>query len=209
LTQQFTAIGTYSDGTTKDITASVIWISGDTRVATIAVGGLATCGDVGTVGITASSGGVTSSPGSLLTCTVQIYIADSSNDRIVRIDDLGGTNWTTFGIYGTGANQFIVPRGVFVDTAGKIYVTDAGNNRIVRIDDMSGANWTTFGTLGAGTNQFVFPSSVFLDTSGKIYVTDHSRVVRIDDLSGTNWTEFGTLGSGVNQFRAASKIFVR
>jgi streptogramin lyase len=36
----------------------------------------------------------------------QIYIADSGNDRIVRIDDMTGKNWTTFGTNGAGNNQF-------------------------------------------------------------------------------------------------------
>jgi Bacterial Ig-like domain (group 2) len=41
-TQQFTAIGTYSDGHKKNITSSVTWNSSAKRVATIRTGGLAT-----------------------------------------------------------------------------------------------------------------------------------------------------------------------
>ncbi len=42
LTRQFMATGTYSDGTSQDITAAVIWASGTTAVATVNSGGLAT-----------------------------------------------------------------------------------------------------------------------------------------------------------------------
>jgi len=40
--QQFKATGTYSDNSTQDLTASVIWNSSETAVATITSGGLAT-----------------------------------------------------------------------------------------------------------------------------------------------------------------------
>ena len=61
-TQQFTAIGHYSDSSTLDITSSVTWSSSSTGVATIAAsGGLATGVSAGTTNITASLSGVTSS----------------------------------------------------------------------------------------------------------------------------------------------------
>lgn len=58
-TGQFTATGTYSDNSTKDITASVTWSSSDTAVATINnSSGLATAIAAGTTTITASSGSI-------------------------------------------------------------------------------------------------------------------------------------------------------
>jgi len=47
---QFTATGTFSDNTTKDITATVTWASSNTEAATINTAGLATMG--GTAGLT-------------------------------------------------------------------------------------------------------------------------------------------------------------
>jgi subtilisin family serine protease len=55
LTQQYTAMGTYSDDSTADITSSVTWESSDTAVATIDSAGLATGEGAGTTTITASS----------------------------------------------------------------------------------------------------------------------------------------------------------
>jgi len=55
LTQQFTATGTYSDGSTKDLTSSATWSSSDISKATIAsTSGLATGKSVGTTTITAT-----------------------------------------------------------------------------------------------------------------------------------------------------------
>ena len=59
--QQFTATGTFSDGTTQDISTTVTWSSSDIRLASITVGGVAAAGSLGTVTITAASGSVTGS----------------------------------------------------------------------------------------------------------------------------------------------------
>ncbi len=61
-TQQFTAIGTYSDGSTVDVTSQVTWTSSDTSIATISSTGLASGVAAGSTDITMSMSGVTSSP---------------------------------------------------------------------------------------------------------------------------------------------------
>jgi hypothetical protein len=57
-TLQFSAIGTYDDGSTQILTSQVIWSSSDTTVATIASGGLATGAAPGTTTIEASLSGL-------------------------------------------------------------------------------------------------------------------------------------------------------
>jgi hypothetical protein len=57
-TQQFTATGSYSDGSSNNISASVTWESTSTAVATIAASGLATSVSVGTTTIRATLSGV-------------------------------------------------------------------------------------------------------------------------------------------------------
>lgn len=61
LAQQFKATGTYSDGTTSNITGSVTWTSATTSVATIDASGLATSKTQGTSVITATSGSISGS----------------------------------------------------------------------------------------------------------------------------------------------------
>src|SRR5438309_4734245 len=61
-TQQFSAIATFADGSTKDISSSVTWSSSNQQVATINSIGLATAKNVtGTTTIQASSGQVNAS----------------------------------------------------------------------------------------------------------------------------------------------------
>jgi hypothetical protein len=84
-TEQFTAIGTYSDNTTQNLTTSVVWNSSDTTVATISntasSNGLVTSLAAGTTTIKASLGSVSGStvltvtpstvtPNNVLTVTV-------------------------------------------------------------------------------------------------------------------------------------------
>ncbi len=61
MTQQFTATGTFSDGSTQNLTSSVAWSATDvapaTNVATITAAGLATGNNLGQSTITATQGG--------------------------------------------------------------------------------------------------------------------------------------------------------
>src|SRR6476620_6270627 len=58
-TQQFAATGNYSDGTTKDLTKTVQWVSTSPSVANIDLNGVATPMSAGSVTISATSGIVT------------------------------------------------------------------------------------------------------------------------------------------------------
>jgi trimeric autotransporter adhesin len=60
-TQQYTATGTYSDGTTHNITGTVTWTSHFPNVATIGASGLAAAIASGSTVITATSGSISSS----------------------------------------------------------------------------------------------------------------------------------------------------
>jgi sugar lactone lactonase YvrE len=134
-----------------------------------------------------------------------LYFTDG-NARILRSDDLSGTNAIAYGTQGTDVGQFYGPSGIALDSAGRIYITDTYNDRIVRIDDMNGTNWTSLGTYGNGIGQFVTPQSISIDPAGHIWVLDNGngRLIRMDDMNGTNWTVVGSVGSGVGQFAALS-----
>ena len=134
-----------------------------------------------------------------------MYFTDG-NARILRSDDLSGTNAIAYGTQGTGTGQFYGPSGIALDSAGRIYITDTYNDRIVRIDDMNGTNWKSFGSYGTGVGQFAIPQSISIDPAGHIWVLDNGngRLIRMDDMNGTNWTTVGSAGSGVGQFAALS-----
>jgi hypothetical protein len=59
-TLQFKAVGSYSDGTTADITSRVTWTSDNTSAAAIDNSGLATGVEAGIANVTAALDGITS-----------------------------------------------------------------------------------------------------------------------------------------------------
>src|SRR3989344_5151127 len=72
-----------------------------------------------------------------------LYIADSTGQRIRRVDAQSGIITTiagngVSGFSGDGgqatAAKMSFPRGVAVDSSGNVYFTDTGNNRVRRID---------------------------------------------------------------------------
>ena len=159
-----------------------------------------------TVTITEPESGVAQSFS--LTFLPAIYIADAFNHRVVRMDDMSGTNFTAFGTQGSGPGQFQFPRQIAVDSQNRIYVADNVNARIARLDDIGGTNFTTFGTQGGGIGQLNQPSGVGVDALNEIYIADaaNNRVVRIDDIAGNNFLAFGSSGSGSGQFNVPNSI---
>jgi len=78
-TQQFTATGTYSDGSTQDLSSTASWSSSDTTVATVNSAGLATTLSEGSSDITAALQSVTGS--SQLTATpLTVQVSVVAND---------------------------------------------------------------------------------------------------------------------------------
>ncbi|MFP4460217.1 MAG: NHL repeat-containing protein [Candidatus Zixiibacteriota bacterium] len=119
-----------------------------------------------------------------------IYIADWYNHRIVKIDDISGTGWISYGSSGSGLGHFDGAIDVQVGPDDKIYIVDRGNNRIVRIDDMTGAGWTeTPSSIG-----LYRPRQISFDNAGRILIADcqHNRIVRIDDMSGAGLISWGS-----------------
>ena len=117
LWEQFTATGTYADGSTADITPFVTWASATPSVATISGTGAASALALGTSAITASLAGVTS-PADTLTVIAPIsFVVSNTGDsgpgslRQAILDSnaaTGSNNTIDFNISGSGV-QTIAP----------------------------------------------------------------------------------------------------
>lgn len=142
-----------------------------------------------------------------------LYISDSSNHRIRRVDASGiittvaGTGTAGYG--GDGgpavAAQLNEPRGIAVDTAGNLYIADLNNHRIRRVG--TGGTITTVagtgaagysGDGGAATAALLnSPFGVAVDASGRLHIADSANYrIRRVETNGTIATEAGTGTSG-------------
>jgi len=99
-TQQFTATGTYANGTTANLTSSVTWTSSATGVATINAAGLATSVAAGASTITATSGTISGSTVLTVTAPTLVSIAVTPSNPLIST---GATQqFTAIGTYSNG-----------------------------------------------------------------------------------------------------------
>ena len=103
--QQFTATGTYTDGSTQILTNSVTWSSSSAGVATINAGGLASSVTTGTTTITATSGAV--SGGTTLTVGPPALASIAVTPVVTVLAPGNQQQFTATGTYTDGSTQNI------------------------------------------------------------------------------------------------------
>ncbi len=102
-TQQFTAIGTYTDGGTQDLTRSIIWFSFDQKIAPIDAAGLATGVRQGQTTVAATSGSI--SGFALLTVTPGAPTSVTVTPANPSIETGGTQQFTAVGVFADGTMQ--------------------------------------------------------------------------------------------------------
>ncbi|UQI44822.1 NHL repeat-containing protein [Streptomyces sp. HU2014] len=145
-----------------------------------------------------------------------LYIADSKNHRVRRVDagtgivtTVAGTGEDGFaGDYGPAAKALLNrPDGVAVDSAGHLYIADTDNHRIRKVDAHSRTITTVAGIgkayfsgdEGPATEAYLNnPRGVAVDSLGNLYIADsnNERVRRVDARTGIITTVAGTYGYG-------------
>jgi hypothetical protein len=138
-----------------------------------------------------------SSPVGIAVDSGNIYVADTVNDAIRKIDTSGNTTTiaNTAGTPGfvdgdAATARFDGPVGIAVDAAGNIYVAEQ-NNHAIRMIDMGGDTSTIAGSRGppanaanvvagfvdgdAATARFNRPFPVAVDSAGNVYVAEFAN----------------------------------
>ncbi|MFE3183070.1 NHL repeat-containing protein [Streptomyces violascens] len=162
----------------------------------------------GTGGVTAFSGdgepavkaGLASPTAVAVDGDGNLYVADSSNQRIRRVDAKTQIITTVAGgytndFYGDGGPAthaaFDFPYDVAVDGDGNLYIADRYNNRVRRVDAKTQVISTVAGNGDYGSDgdggpavkaSFGRPSGVAVDGDGNLYIADNSnqRIRRVD-----------------------------
>jgi hypothetical protein len=150
-TQQFAATGTYSDGSTQNLTSQAAWASSKTTVATINASGLATAVSAGTATISAGLAGVTNS----ITFTVKapptltsIAVTPANSTNLV-----GATpQFTATGTYSDGSMQNLTSQAAWVSS--KISVATISSSGLATA--VSAGTTTISAGLAGVTNSTTF-----------------------------------------------------
>lgn len=101
--QQFVATGTYSDGSTGNITTSASWLASNASVATISSSGLATALATGAANIQATVGSITGSATLTVDSSVLLAITIAPSSPSISV---GSTQqFTATGTYNNGSKQ--------------------------------------------------------------------------------------------------------
>jgi len=152
-----------------------------------------------------------------------LYLADSGNNRIRKVD----TNGIITTVAGNGTNGFAGdngaatsakmsnPRGLALDSIGNLFIADTGNSRIRKVDTngiittvAGSGNIGIYGDNGYATNASLYaPSAVTIDATGNVFIADtgngRMRKVNTNGIISTiagnyNATYYGDNGYATN-----------
>ncbi len=191
-----------------DRRARIRKVATDGTISTVAGTGLwGFSGDGGP----ATAARLSNSRGVAVDSSGNIYIADTSNRRIRKVDTSGIINTiagtATSGFSGDGgpatAAQLNGPEDVAVDSSGNVYIADTFNHRIRKVD--VSVNPPTISTI-AGTGNQGFsgdggqataadlnaPRGVAVASDGTVYIADDNHRIRAVATDGTISTVAGT-----------------
>ena len=122
--QQFTAIATYSDGASADISSQVTWLSSNTQVATVYANGLATGIAAGSAGITATLGGVTSQATSLAVQPLSSIAISPASPNNLAVG--AAQHFTAVGTFADGSLMDITAQVTWSSATANIATITAG-----------------------------------------------------------------------------------
>ena len=119
-----------------------------------------------------------------------VYIADTQNHRIRRLDLASGTTASYAGSGAAGAKngpapaaEFNQPLGVFVDTSGTVFVADSGNHQIRKINSSATGEVSTVAGSGlhgyvdgpADEARFDLPNDLVVDQAGNLFISEFNN----------------------------------
>ena len=155
-TQQFSATGSYADGSRSDLTTLVTWNSSSTAVATVDINGIATGVAPGTSTVSASIGGVTGST------TLAVNAPTLSSISITPVD-------LTIGI---GINPQFIATATYSDGSAQDLVSGVTwSSSSASVASINGSGLAT--TMGAGQTTITATVGSLSDTTTLTAVSAH------------------------------------
>ena len=170
----------------------------------------------------ATEASLTQSLGLLVDGIGNLFVSDTFNNRIRKVDVTTGIITT---VAGTGEGGLVNdgsrateaslnnPRGLLVDGDGNLLIGDSGNHRIRRVDTTTGIITTVAGTGtasfsgdgGLATEAALSPEGIIaLGSNGNLFIADRAnhRIRKVDSTTGiiTTVAGSGLFGPGSGSF---------
>jgi hypothetical protein len=170
---QFTATGTYSDGSTQNITSSVTWSSQTTSVATVTSGGMVTAVGTGTSSIKAVSGAVSGS--ATLTVTAATLVSIAVTAPSLSIARGTSEQFTATGTYSDNSTQNITSSVTWssqttsvatVTSGGMVTAAGVGTSSIKAVSGAVSGSATLTVTAATLVSIAVTPANPTISTTG-------------------------------------------
>lgn len=181
-------------------------------ITTVAGNGIAGYGGDGGPATNAALAGPS---GIALDAAGNLYLADTHNRRVRRVDaatgiiaTFAGNGTSVFSDDGVRAAEANVsyPTGVAVDATGNLFIVEQLGSRVRRVDAATGAITTVAGSGdlsgsrgdgGPATSAtFTYLFAVASDSAGNLFLSDSSLVRRVDATTGVITTVAGVVNSG-------------
>jgi hypothetical protein len=167
--QQMTAIGTYSNGSTQDLTGSATWSSSSSSVASVAAGGMVTANTSGACTIAAKLGNVTGSANltvnvvllSIAVTPANPAVAPSTHQQFIATGtyDDGSTQNLTGSATWTSSNPAVATVSSSVPTQGLAKALASGSTTITASSGTVSGSTTLTVTSAVITSIVVTPAS--------------------------------------------------
>ena len=129
-----------------------------------------------------------------------LYIADTGNNRILKISP-SGEIINVVGGFGWDAEQFYTPLDICTGSALDVFVADYNNNRIQRYDK----DLNYISSLNSDENwdesyQFGYPKSIDVSIHGELFILDREnvRILKLNSF-GEPELSFGDYSEGKGQ----------
>jgi len=135
-----------------------------------------------------------------------IFVIDSNNSEIIKLDTLGNII-KRIGGFGWQESSFDDPEDIFANTL-YFYVADKNNNRI-QIFDKDMNFLSSLKTNNNSEHSFQYPTSLAVSTQGDFYIldSDNSRILKYN-LRGEFQFQIGGYDAGSFSLQSPKKISI-
>lgn len=148
---QYMATGTYSDGSTQNLTTAVTWISSNPAVATITQNGLATGQGAGSTTITATQDSVVGTTELAVTASKLVSVSVTSPNSSSKLASQTSVQLKATGTFEDGTTQDLTDSATWTSSDATVATVSSTNGVVRGVAPGTATIRAVFGSVPAGT----------------------------------------------------------